>query len=103
MLSIKSKNEIDIMKRAGEVVAEALELCREAVKPGVSTSELDRIVAEHIRKKNATPTFQGVPCSIPGGINFPATICASVNNEVIHGIPGLRLLKDGDIISIICR
>ena len=100
MLSIKSKSELDIMKRACEVVAIAHELVREAVKPGVTTQELDRIANQYIRKQNAIPSFMGVKSMVPGGIDFPATICASVNNEVIHGIPGLRLLKDGDIISV---
>ncbi|OGO80509.1 MAG: type I methionyl aminopeptidase [Clostridiales bacterium GWC2_40_7] len=100
MLSIKSKNEIELMKKSCEIVATALELIREAVKPGITTQELDRIAAEHIKRQNATPTFLGVKCGVPGGKDFPATICASVNNEVIHGIPGLRVLKDGDIISV---
>lgn len=100
MISIKSKSELELMKRAGMTVAEALELIREAIRPGVTTQELDEIAERHIRKQKATPTFKGVKSSIRGGIDFPATICASVNNEVIHGIPGLRALKDGDIISI---
>lgn len=100
MLSIKSRNELDIMKKACEVVAIAHELVKEAVRPGVTTQELDRIAYQYIRKQNAMPSFMGVKSMVPGGIDFPATICASVNNEVIHGIPGLRLLKDGDIISV---
>lgn len=100
MISIKSKNEIDIMKRACEVVATALEIIREAVKPGITTLELDRMAEEYIRKQNAVPSFKGVKSGVPGGIDYPACICASVNNEVIHGLPGLRVLKSGDIISI---
>jgi methionyl aminopeptidase len=99
MISIKSKSEIELMKRACEVVAMAHELIREAVKPGVTTQELDRIAEDYIRKQHAIPSFLGVKGG-HGAIDFPATICASVNNEVIHGIPGLRVLKDGDIISI---
>ncbi len=100
MLSIKSKSEIELMKRACEIVAVAHELIREAIKPGITTQELDRIAADYIKKQNAMPSFLGVKCGVPGGIDYPATICASVNNEVIHGIPGLRMLKDGDIISV---
>lgn len=100
MISIKSKSEIELMRSAGEVVATALELLREAVKPGVTTMELDAIAERYIRKQNAIPSFKGVKSGVRGGIDYPATICASVNNEVIHGIPGLRELKDGDIISI---
>lgn len=100
MISIKSRNEIEWMKKAGKVVAEAHELIRQAIRPGITTQELDRIAEDHIRKQGATPTFKGVPCGFSGGVDFPASICASVNNEVVHGIPGVRLLKDGDIISV---
>jgi methionyl aminopeptidase len=99
MISIKSKSEIELMKKAGELVAIVLERLKEAVKPGVTTLELDRIAEEIIRKHNAIPSFKGFK-GFPGAIDFPASICASVNDEVVHGIPGLRVLKDGDIISI---
>lgn len=88
------------MKMACEVVATAHELIRKAVKPGITTQELDRIAADYIKRQNAIPSFLGVKCGVKGGPDFPTTICASVNNEVIHGIPGLRVLKDGDIISV---
>lgn len=100
MLQIKSRSEIELMKRACEIVAAAHELIKEAIKPGITTLELDRIAADYLRRQKAIPSFLGVKCGIQGGIDFPATICASVNNEVIHGIPGLRVLKDGDIISV---
>lgn len=100
MISIKSKLEIELMRNAGEVLATALELLKEAVKPGITTMELDAVAERYIRKQHAIPSFKGVKSGVRGGIDFPATICASVNNEVIHGIPGLRELKDGDIISI---
>lgn len=99
MISIKSKSEIELMKKAGEVVAIALERLKEAVKPGVTTLELDRIAEETIIEYKAIPSFKGYK-GFPNAIDFPASICASVNNEVVHGIPGLRELKDGDIISI---
>lgn len=88
------------MRRACEVVATALELLGEAVKPGITTMELDAIAERYIKKQGAIPSFKGVKAAARDGIDFPATICASVNNEVIHGIPGLRELKNGDIISI---
>jgi methionyl aminopeptidase len=100
MISLKSKTELESMKQACEIVATALHLIEEAVRPGITTKELNSIAEKYILGQNATPTFKGVKCAIRGGIDFPAAICASVNNEVIHGIPGLRELKDGDIISI---
>lgn len=100
MISLKSHSEIELMKRAGEVVAGAHELIRQNIAPGVTTRELDRIAEEYIRKMGAIPTFKGVVSGIPGAVPFPASICASLNDEVVHGIPGLRELKDGDIISI---
>jgi len=93
MIYIKSRQEIELMREAGKIVAEAHELVREAVRPGITTKELDRITEEHILKRGAIPAFKGY-----GG--FPASICASVNHEVVHGIPGLKTLEDGDIISI---
>jgi methionyl aminopeptidase len=100
MISIKSNREIELMKIPCQIVAAALELMREAVKPGITTHELDRIADDFITKQGAEPAFKGVPCSVPGGIDFPATACISVNDEVIHGIPGNRVLKEGDIVSI---
>jgi methionyl aminopeptidase len=100
MISIKSKREIELMKKPCEVIAAALEILRDAARPGVTTRELDRIAEEFLKKHDCIPSFKGVKAPISGGIDYPATICASVNNEVIHGIPGLRELKDGDIISI---
>lgn len=88
------------MRRAGEVVALAHEKLKELVKPGVTTLELDRVVEELIRKAGAVPSFKGYESAFPGAKAYPASICASVNEEVVHGIPSLRMLKDGDIISI---
>lgn len=100
MISIKSKSELELMRRAGEVVALAHKKVEESIKPGITTAELDRIVEEVIRKNGAIPSFKGYKCPYPDGIDYPSSICASINNEVVHGIPGLRELKDGDIISI---
>jgi methionine aminopeptidase, type I (EC 3.4.11.18) len=99
MITIKSQREIDKMKKAGEVVMLTLKRLEEMIAPGVTTRDLDRVAAEVIKSKGAIASFKGVPCPY-GGIDFPGVICASVNNEVIHGIPGDRVLKEGDIISI---
>lgn len=86
------------MRRAGQIVAEVLERMRERVAPGVTTAELDELAEAVIHKHNATPSFKGYP---PGGAHpFPASICTSVNEELVHGIPGPRVLREGDIISI---
>ena len=94
MITIKNKEQIAKMRDAGRIVAEVLALMEEHVAPGVSTMELNEIAENHIRKCGAVPTFLGY-----GG--FPATICASVNDEVVHGIPSRdRYLNEGDIISV---
>ena len=93
MIRLKSEEEIKIMREAGKIVAETHELLKSAIIPGVSTLELDTIAEENIRKYNAVPSFKGY-----GG--FKGSICASINNEVVHGIPGNKIVKEGDIISI---
>ncbi len=94
MIIIKSENEIDIMRKAGKIVGDTLRVVGEHIKPGVSTAYLDSIAEKFILKNNAVPGFKGY-----GG--FPATICASINEEVVHGIPNAKkILKSGDIISI---
>ncbi len=86
------------MRRAGRIVAEVLEMMRERVAPGVTTAELNEWADAVIRKYSAIPSFKGYP---PGSAHpFPASICASVNEELVHGIPGPRALREGDIISI---
>ena len=93
MIILKSKREIEYIREAGRITADALVLMRELAKPGVTTGELDQRCEEYIRSRGAFPSCKGY-------YGFPATICASVNEEVVHGIPGRRKLKDGDIISI---
>lgn len=101
MFTIKSQSEIDKMKKAGEVLYETLQLLKKNIAPGVTTKELDRIAYENIKKNNASPSFMGYEPGVPGVVPFPASICTSVNEEVVHGIPNsLNHLKDGDIISI---
>jgi methionyl aminopeptidase len=99
MIIIKTKKDIEHMKAAGEVVAAVLRRLGEAVSPGMKTLELDIMAAEIITRMGAIPSFKGYEAygSAPP---FPASICTSVNDEVVHGIPGNIVLKDGDIVSI---
>ena len=101
MIQLKSEAEIAKMRRAGLVVAAALDAMRDAIAPGVTTGELDEIAADTIRSAGATSNFKGYG---PGGQPpYPATICASINDEVVHGIPNRkRVLHEGDIVSIDC-
>ncbi len=99
MIVIKSQRELDKMRRAGEIVALAHQKLSEIIVPGITTRELDRAAEAVIRKAGAIPSFKGVPCAY-GGIDFPGSICASINHVVIHGIPDGTVLKEGDIISI---
>jgi methionyl aminopeptidase len=93
MIILKSRREIEAMKDAGAIAAQAQILIEQAVRPGVTTGELDAIAKRHIVKSGAVPSFLGY-------MGYPATINASVNDEVVHGIPGDRALKEGDIVSI---
>lgn len=95
MIELKSKEQLEKMRIAGRIVAEVLQIMKEMVKPGVTTKELDKKAEAHIRKYGAIPAFKGYQ-------GFPATLCTSVNEEVVHGIPSLRVLENGDIISIDC-
>lgn len=93
MVTIKTTQEIEYMKEAGKIVAEVHKLMGEVIKPGITTMELDQIAEKKIIEMGAIPAFKGY-----GG--FPASICASVNEQVVHGIPDGRVLKKGDIISV---
>lgn len=95
MIELKNKEQLERMRKAGRITAETLELMKERVAPGVTTQDLDRAAEEYIVKCGAIPAFKGYN-------GFPATLCTSINEEVVHGIPGLRVLKSGDIISIDC-
>ena len=96
MIIIKNNDEIDHMRKAGKVVEETLLKIEEVIKPGMTTAELDNIAEKFIREHGAVPSFKGY-------YGFPSSICASINEEVVHGIPSKnRVLQEGDIISIDC-
>lgn len=95
MIIIKNDTEIEYMRNAGRIVGETLAILEEVIKPGITTAEIDKIAEEFIIKHNAKPSFKGYH-------GFPASICASINEEVVHGIPSSRVLQEGDIISVDC-
>ena len=96
-VEIKTPEQIAKMRVAGLLVGRTLEVLRDAVRPGISTADLDALAERHIRAGGGTPSFLGY-----GDPPFPASICASVNDQVVHGIPGPRVLEAGDVISIDC-
>lgn len=93
MITIKSKREIALMKEAGLMVSKTHKYLKEYIKPGITTKELDEIAEKYIRNMGGIPTCKGYE-------GFPGTLCTSINDEVVHGIPGKRKLKKGDIITI---
>ncbi|MGL5614851.1 MAG: type I methionyl aminopeptidase [Sarcina sp.] len=95
MITIKNEIEIDLMRKAGRIVGETLNLLKQNIRPGITTAELDRIAEEFIVKQGATPSFKGL-------YGFPGSVCISVNDQVVHGIPGGYTLKEGDIVSLDC-
>ena len=101
MVTIKSKREIELMKEAGRIACLAQKEIEKAIKPGISTYELDKIAENVIRQNGGIPAEKGYPSGRKGVQDFPGSICASVNDEVIHGIPSKKvILKDGDIVSV---
>ena len=95
MIARRTTDELATMRRAGRVVAEMHQVIREAARPGLTTADLDRLARAVLAKRGASSNFLGYH-------GFPAVICASVNEELIHGIPGQRVLEDGDVLSIDC-
>ena len=93
MIIRRSAREIECMREAGGIVAEVLAMCRRVAVPGLTTEEMDREAEALIRKRGATPLFKGYR-------GFPKTLCTSINEEVVHGIPGPRTLKEGDLLSV---
>lgn len=100
MITLKKEKELLLMRKAGQIVADVLDALAEAIRPGVSTAAIDKVAEDIILKEGAIPAFKGY--RVPGiPIAFPGTVCASVNEEVVHGIPDPdRFLEEGDIISI---
>ncbi len=93
MISVKNSEQIKLMREAGRITGEALVLAGEAVKPGVTTKQLDTIIRRHIESCGAKPSFLGYA-------GFPGSACISINDQVIHGIPGPRVIEEGDIVKI---
>jgi methionyl aminopeptidase len=95
VIQLKSQREIELMARGGQILAETVTLMEKSVRPGISTQDLDKIAEEFIRShRGAVPSFKGL-------YNFPASICTSINNEIVHGIPSRkRVLVEGDIVSV---
>jgi methionyl aminopeptidase len=93
MVTLKTPREIEIMRRSGKITAQVLTSLMKAVQPGMSTAELDRLAEQGIRERGGLPTFKGYQ-------GFPGSVCLSVNDEVVHGIPGSRVLRAGDLLSI---
>jgi methionyl aminopeptidase len=92
-IEIKSEQEIAVMRQAGKIVAEILRTLSKQMKPGMNTKELDAIAVKELKRLGAESSFRGYH-------GYPATTCVSVNDEIVHGIPGARVLKDGDIVSL---
>jgi methionyl aminopeptidase len=93
VITIKTSAEIDAMRQAGRIVGEILKQLPEKIRPGITTQSLDQWAEKFIRSKGALPAFKGYQ-------GFPATLCTSINEQVVHGIPGPRVLKDGDLLSV---
>ncbi len=93
MITLKSPKEVGLLRESNRIVAEILTSLREHIRPGVTTEELDRLAEELARKKGAIPAFKGYN-------GYPASLCVSVNEQIVHGIPGPRRLKEGDIVSL---
>ena len=93
MTVVKTDAEVAMMRKAGRIVATVLMRLKNEIKPGIKTEKLDRIAAEELRKLKAKPSFKGYR-------GYPATLCVSINDEIVHGIPGNRTLKEGDIVSL---
>lgn len=93
MITLRSEREIELLKMAGNIVYRTHQYLKEFLKEGITTKELDKLAEDFIRSQGATPSFKGYD-------GFPGSICTSINNQVVHGIPGNTKLKDGDLISI---
>jgi methionyl aminopeptidase len=97
-IEIKSEKEIAMMRQAGHIVAEVLKIMTDQLKPGMKTKELDIIAERELKKRGAESSFKGYQGAAP--TRYPATVCVSINDEIVHGIPGDRVLKNGDIVAL---
>src|SRR6185369_12003119 len=95
-VTLKNRHELDLMRHAGRIVGECHLLLRDAVRPGVTTAQLNGLVHDYITRQGGVPSFLGYPGPTP----YPAATCISVNEQIVHGIPGPRVLREGDIVSI---
>jgi methionyl aminopeptidase len=93
MIELKTQREIEIVRNNGRILAKTLKLLEEKIRPGIKTKELDQLAEDFIKKQGAYPAFKGYR-------GFPASVCVSVNEEVVHGIPGERIIKEGEIVSV---
>jgi methionyl aminopeptidase len=93
MIPLKSKQDLEMIRQSGKILAKIMQKLREFIRAGISTQEIDQLAEELVRKENAIPAFKGYK-------GFPANICTSINEEIVHGIPGERRLENGDIISL---
>ncbi len=93
MITIKSEHEIELMRKAGEIVGNTHKYLKQYIKPGITTKELNDLAEDYILKSGATPSFKNL-------YGFPGTICISINEEIVHGIPSMRKLKNGDIVKL---
>ena len=100
MIYLKTEDEIELMRAANLLVADTLAELGKMIHPGVSTADLDRVAEEYIRDHGAVPTFKGFPN--PYGGPFPGSVCTSINDAGVHGIPGKDILQDGDLVSVDC-
>lgn len=100
MVYLKTDDEVELLRQANTIVAKTLAEMAKMIRPGITPLELDKVAEQVIRDHGATPTFKGFPN--PNGTDFPASICTSVNDQVVHGVPGDKPLQEGDIISIDC-
>jgi len=95
MVNIRTEREIELIAESNRIVSETLDMINEKIKPGISTSELDKMAEEFIRAKDGRPAFKGY-------MGFPASLCISIDDEVVHGIPNGKILKEGQIVSVDC-
>lgn len=100
MIYLKTEDEIELLRQANLLVGKTLAEIARIIKPGVTTNQIDKLAETFIRDNGAIPTFKGFPSS--DGVPFPASVCTSVNHQVVHGIPSDEPLKDGDIVSVDC-